>query len=377
MEMLDSVLAFSLVMILLSTIVSGIAEIALRVTRLRAHYLFVAVQALVRDAIAQEAGPGTVERLALALVHNPAAAWSTAVRESGTASPDLVKPGLFGRWLGLFNQARTDVLSAEAFVQRLAKTGTGRDLARTRPEETLDLRLKDLVNTFDRYMAASAEVYRKRAQWVAMLAAVLLAIVANVNAASLFDHLSKDEDLRRALLADSQRITEKLAEAGARSGYGVTATLRDELSKVNDRLADIETTYGLPIGPAYFPWNLTADGNPKATRPAFDLAAEVGEAFAYVTDHPGRMATWLIQVVLTGVLIGLGGPFWFRIYSNLSQFVQVLRSFGGRSKELVGATGADARPRQPEDREARLNILIDLFKTAATGPAPAPPRTAP
>jgi len=38
---------------------------------------------------------------------------------------------------------------------------------------------------------------------------------------------------------------------------------------------------------------------------------------------------WVFDLALAGFLIGLGGPFWYRVYSSLSQVAQILRSIGG------------------------------------------------
>ena len=91
---------------------------------------------------------------------------------------------------------------------------------------------------------------------------------------------------------------------------------------------------GLPIGWAYYPYCLDAETKDLQCKPITEMLAgyvKAGEE-ASLWDRATEpfkqdfwaAATWLFGILLTGVLIGLGGPFWFDVAVRLSQVRQAL-----------------------------------------------------
>lgn len=52
----------------------------------------------------------------------------------------------------------------------------------------------------------------------------------------------------------------------------------------------------------------------------------------------GDFALWLFSVLLTGILIGLGGPFWYDAVRGLARAVQVVRGRGELETAPIAAT---------------------------------------
>ena len=102
-------------------------------------------------------------------------------------------------------------------------------------------------------------------------------------------------------------------------------------------IIDQSTALGLPFGSHFFPYCATpstdslcvdAKGNPRTP----------------TSGDYKLLVRWLASVLLAGVLIGLGGPFWFNAFSTLSAVISVFR---GKTEEkpppqppAVGTPGA-------------------------------------
>ncbi|MDX1968397.1 MAG: hypothetical protein SFV23_14570, partial [Planctomycetaceae bacterium] len=66
---------------------------------------------------------------------------------------------------------------------------------------------------------------------------------------------------------------------------------------------------------------------------------------------------WVIGVIGTGLLIGLGAPFWFNIVRTLTEALQVARGGGGRAATNDTATAAVSGP-----GDERMKALKNTFK---------------
>lgn len=89
------------------------------------------------------------------------------------------------------------------------------------------------------------------------------------------------------------------------------------------------------------------------------------------------LTSWLIGTILAGVLIGLGGPFWFQIYQRLSAVASIARSLGVRvSSPASGPSeGADsavpnaAEAHKPKSVREAFDDALKAREIAATGGA--------
>jgi hypothetical protein len=110
---------------------------------------------------------------------------------------------------------------------------------------------------------------------------------------------------------------------------------------------------GLPIGREFYP-NCPGDGSP-ATLKNYDPQCKTvlsslpegaagkinspnGQIFKTALKDPGK---WLFVVIISGALIGLGGPFWFDVASKLGGIRRNLRGDGNAAQP--------AQPSKPDD----------------------------
>lgn len=108
-----------------------------------------------------------------------------------------------------------------------------------------------------------------------------------------------------------------------------------------------------------------------------DEETGAGSVVATLNSAPiGVAAAWVFYCVVAGFLIGLGGPFWFNVYSNLSRVLQVARQVRGvigprKGKEEKKADAGEAGARKPAnpveafDRAAAANDISPRSTTAS------------
>lgn len=468
MDVLQGALAFAVAMIVFSTVVTGIVEVILRGLRVRPLLLIQAMEHYVEQYLQREmkrrglsvSNDADFEKLKNhivgALVGNPAKTDVPTIDATGGAT-GAAKIGRF---------SAVEDLSTYAFLQRLAKTEAGQELVtayktlKTDGHERLQSFLQDALRTFERYMATVNERFRIRSQRYAMIVALLVAFGFNVSAGRLFTQLTTDTPLQQRLIVQAeqyadenfQRAAELNAQLAAPTGAseqgetdtGATVdaagsaaapvpeqTVEDLLARANtlqQRSEDLLLQSGLPVGPEYFPYNLTckewrqmltsetgaasvADGGrPEGDisagaasdgdeRPQ-DLVSRVCAGLAWLNGSlvapaesgvgsdaqssgapseasdltRGNLLMWLINVVIAGFLIGLGGPFWYRVYSSLSNVAQVVRMLsGGNGRPEVLTEKSAKLPAtkagiEEATDDAQPGDLVSVFLTAA-GPA--------
>jgi len=369
MQLLESALAFAVVMIVLSTIVTGIVELLLRLSGTREKNLENTMRALFQTVIwprlkeplvaaAGKAEAVVKRELTDSFIHDMMGNPVGAVTEPGGK---MGLPAIPAR-----KENQVDKLSVLAFAERLGRTEVGKAIL-AEGEEQLDLLVNDFVRTFDRFGRAASEVFRKKARQTAMIVGILFAFAVNVDAGRIFTTLMNDPDLRASLIEQVEEAKkandEVLAEIAKLNAELETGGLQEEQSQqikanfdaFSARMAALDAT-GLPIGHAYFPYcSGAAAGDP-------DCVETAG-----FWDYVLRFARWVVLAGLAGVLIGLGGPFWFRVFSGLSQVFQVMRSLGvgsGAKGENAGEADVDKETLPPPDESAKPKDVIDAFKVA-------------
>lgn len=329
--------------------------------------------------------------------------------------------------LSFLGSRTVDTLTTYAFVQRLAETEVGKALY-PRLEKGA---LKAVTRSFERYVSASNELFRKRARLLTILAAIVLAFAINVPAGPVFDYLIKNPELADELAdqgedAQKQYITqlndfnetmtrlqvqigevpalpedtgnqiEPSGNAGAeggdtgqpsattgaqpvdpeandnqteeRSNTGTAGggtsqpsaetdeqpvdpeELQDTLDQVNETIGDIASTLGdarssfdLPLGYETTWFQETCGGNPEGSSDSHFLTNLANKALQCAGSEDWYH--WALNVLLSGLLIGLGGPFWYRVFTSLSYTAQLVRTFrGSPHPETVGAGNNESQP---------------------------------
>ncbi|MEM6413002.1 MAG: hypothetical protein AAF683_15880, partial [Pseudomonadota bacterium] len=286
-----------------------------------------------------------------------------------------------------FGSKNVDTLTTYAFVQRLAETDIGKAFG----EEIEARTLKALTRSFERFNAAANELFRKRARSLTMASAILLAFSVNIPATPLFRHLFENQDVSQTIINDIEEVAKEagLIENGDEADTATAPATDDEAEPPLDEIVSIITettgTFGLPLGYSES-WIVDTCGEPTAP-PELDETADIEDRLRHrlspITHCTGNENFWFwaLNVLLSGLLIGLGGPFWYRVYASLSHSAQLVRAFhgnprpetlgtGNKESQLLHSTMAeDAAGDGDGETTKRTDVndqLLDLFKTNLT-----------
>jgi hypothetical protein len=360
MRTLSAVLAFALAMFIFSTMVSVLVETLVhRLANFRQRGFRHMIERIFDEELWTRYGAGLAHavdqatarrRFADAIVCNEGAlepyAWAGPLRPVlRPLARFLVHPQVTAR-------------STLEFAELVADTDVGRALIAD-ARGSLEARVHHLTYTYERYGRGASEYFRQRAQMLSLLVAVVFAFAANIHAGRLLDRFQRDPALVEELLARS----EGLLEAPATAAPPATDEERERtLAQARAQLAELEHL-GLPIGHGWFPWCPATEAGPNdpldavidlgdalRIRPASadpecdaflraragalracvagradgvaDCLAREAGAWDAVVSGP-RGLEWLLMVLLTGGLIGLGSPFWFSVFSNLARLLGV------------------------------------------------------
>ncbi|MEM8555996.1 MAG: hypothetical protein AAGF71_14375 [Pseudomonadota bacterium] len=449
MEILQGALAFSVVMIILATVATGLTEAWLRMRRRRQVYL---AQALAQMLLAEKAAKTFPKEV------TQGEFWCERVVDKLTFSPvhgkleDLLAPKLSLR--ENLRQIISDHVSSlfatthYAVLEKARKNKTEEETEQAEDETKLDsenLYLRNIyrvdalspvgfaervanlpklsenlgddedkwtgfVKSYARYRLLSQERFRKSAQATAIVAGFFIAFAYNIDAGRIFTHVMTDTKAQEALIgaapeiiASYEEAQRELATASGEQAQEIQDELDDLRGFLQDNLASLEETANLPVGLAYYPHCTffsssegESDGDTSSNDDAADGSSEgdsgesnqgsasEGESAAMdsmcIASEAERggiddLVLWAINATIAGFLIGLGGPFWYRVFSSLSQLTQLLKSFGGgasspETQSAAAATGPGARQSEPtldEQIKSAVKAAIVIVK-ARSGP---------
>ncbi|MEM6826289.1 MAG: hypothetical protein AAF566_14375 [Pseudomonadota bacterium] len=377
MNVLLAAMAFAVMMIIFSTLVTGLTETYLRLTAKRPRVLADSVLEFLRNdpnvrahvkrlLVAAPAAVEAPPQGADAHQKDPAEKILEDVRDALTENKALPQAGgIVEKWrnfrsLFVRDQGidRVDTLTTYSFLQRLAPTDLGKAVAKAGNEYVL----RALTMGFERYVAASNEIFRKHAQAVTMVLSILLAYGINIDGVRLFQHFLENPEASEALIGEAEEIQaanqealkdlkaalDDLVDENATGAIeeppdpetdGAFDDLIEAINETQRSVSELTRERGLPIGFDYYPYG--------------DEDCPLGR------DDCGHVAffQWVLYTLFAGVLIGLGGPFWYRVFSALSHVAQLLRAVRGDVRqETISDTDGDT------DQQVASKSLINAMQ---------------
>ena len=321
-----------------------------------------------------------------------------------------------------------DKVSLEHVLRRISELPSVQ-AAGAQADALLRSELDRLGRKFDEFGSTVSAGFKRRAQMYSLVVAVLLALVANIDGWRIFQTYLKDSALTAAVIENGPAFVEADALAQTRLNQMIalqdrvqeldnlvstgeaTQEQQKELVEKSAELEEISSPealkeakenaeravrdlidLGVPIGDAYWPHNeyaKTAGMNlcmaerqsVESAGGFFDWAgARMGLFFcaAFVeqpvrlwtflnADHPNGESVlgWLLRVVVTGMLIGLGAPFWFDLARRIAAVRGFFNGVKGGEERLKGKD-ADG---DPQVRKTLVDTILDENRAAraATG----------
>jgi len=322
MQWLEAALAFSIVMMLLSTVVSSIVELVQRVFRIRQGDLQSLAENIYSDVIEQ-----TLKDANKSDIETPS-----------EFAEDITKLRISHKYKALserfIENKRLTTLPVEDFLARFASTKAGKamyEVAARQGKEYLDIYLDNLVDRFEEYGEHTRTYFEKRASLVSCVVAILLAFLLNIHAINIFSNLVADPAMRSVIIAQGEDISRRITDIETSNK---DLPFKKYIERSNENLEAYKQelgSLGIPIG-----WK---------------------EGFFKFPNFDGiSMASHITTLFFTGILIGLGGPFWFNAYKKLFAITNTARKVVGLTKTKNEDSLAQ---KKLEKRPAR-----DIFLTA-------------
>lgn len=367
MDLLDAILAFALTLAAFATVVTILLEIAFRVLRLKSqdqarliHRLAVDCFEAVREPSA--AGGPSLDAIRRKVLRNPFA-----------PAPETPERGFWARW----REAGTlyEDVSLEHTLRRLLEVpGLISDEAAAVTAE-LQRKLDDVARKYDEYRSALAERFKRHAQWWSIVVGLVLAVVMNVDGLRILELYLQDPVVRQRAIEMLQPAETPPEEAEGLPAPAATppATttpedVEEEVARLRRQL-DLLAGLDLPIGWSYFPYCAAPPEGPPGAGSS-DLRCP--PAGSKVDPASKAFLAWLLQVLVTGLLMGLGAPFWYDVARRLAA---VRSAFGGKGTAEDRHRGADGKEGPWARKQLIERIVADFVSTRAPSPAAPPPGT--
>ena len=377
LDILQSFLAFAATMLVLATLVTLIIEIVARIFR-RRYRIFTH---LLRQLFKKELQPLIESNIKARLGEDPDKIkaeidsridiFLDEIRNSPLEPVEDKNPlTWFGGWLRWFGADRSEKLTTEEFIRRLARSHTGREIYQqtagrvNRLIDSLCLRYKELSEAMSEYIKNSSSI-------LSMAIGIILAFTINFEAYRLFNFYIENPDVARNVADNAAAYADAYTEAQERLDEALAALdrpeteqaesiadAREEIESIQERLESVPANVlelsaeGIPIGLDYFPFcrfrdTITTDGEVaypcKDAESRYRLFSSKGSA----TDLWPDYLLWFIKVIITGVLIGLGGPFWYDAVRGLARATQILRGRAAPQKAPAGSLPGVRTPSNP------------------------------
>jgi hypothetical protein len=349
MQALDAALAFAITMLILAMVVTTLVETLHRLFGLREKGLAILLGNFYDRILAARSGGvlrGAGDRLAfiemMTINRGPVGkAPMTALSRSLVVDASS-EDRKFLNWI--WSGRRLGSLTLTAFMERLGGSEYGAQLvtqASTAGEKGIEWVLKDVAQKFDAFGAEASEYFESRARLLSVIVGFVLAFAINVNAIALFETFMKRPDVTQSVIARGESATksyenlqQQVNTLKASATDATTEEARAAVQKAADEAAaavDSLQSVGVPIG-----WNTQSLAELRRSR-----------------------AMSLLGLFLGGLLIGLGGPFWYKAVQTLTG----VRSFTQRDK---GSTEPSAATTTTTTASANQvpNTPIDAFHAA-------------
>jgi hypothetical protein len=264
----------------------------------------------------------------------------------------------FLNWI--WSGRRLGSLSLSAFMERLGGSAYGASLvtqAGNAGDKGIEWMLKDIAQKFDAFGAEASEYFESRARLLSVIVGFLLAFAVNVNALTLFDTFMRRPDVTQAIIARGQAVSASYAQLAntldasakdvqAAGGTGTPtpaatdADLKKQLENTKQGVQD------------------AANQATAAVRSLQSTGVPIGWNAASIAEFNTSKAMSLLGLLLGGLLIGLGAPFWYKAVQSLTGIRTVARG-DQKSADASAAPGpAAAAPNQVP------NLPIDAFQAA-------------
>lgn len=314
---------------------------------------------------------------------------------------------------GLFER-----VSLEYMLRCLAESETVQKRS-TRAISTLRAEFNRLARKYEEFSSSVSASFKQHARQWSIGIGILLAFVVNIDGLRIFQNYRTDPELAAAIIQKQEAFLEEnqsaqdafdelkdlylqkrvidqqieKAKGDRGNDLGPLEEQKKEIEAKIKKQSDINqvqetlqsakkqlddlTRMGVPIGWAFYPncpysKSVTDEKWETAGAKCKDIAQQNLQATSTLRRvwftakiDPSGFAFWVMSVAFTGVLIGLGAPFWFDIAKRLAQVRKVrkgIQSIAASAEFRFSARDANGDPKKR--REIVDTVLADAREIA-------------
>ncbi len=379
MQLFDAFFALILTIAGLATVVTASIEVVFRFSALRGKHLQELVHRIGCEVVAPALGVdptserGLVEELIVKVVENPGLRF-TEEQKKKVVDPKKRSP-----------YRAYESVSVEHVLRRLAELEPVEALLARGTEEAEAL-LDRTARKFAEFGSAASTQFRRNARMWSIYTGLAVALLLNADGVRVLEAFLNDPTLTATVIANSGDLLDDLSRASeqlsavqakqaemssdrgdpADASPSASSAARDTLTLVEERIAFVESAaatlpgLGVPIGSDFFPHCLLFGDREAGLSPDPFCRAETRKR----VDVRGwffHSVLWLVSVLVTGLLIGLGGPFWF----DLAQRVASIRqAFHGKPPPEKALSGQDLDSGDAQAASARARLVQEVVADA-------------
>ncbi len=372
MQWLTAILAFAVTMLVFAIITSTLVEMIHRIFRLRAGGMRLMLENLYEKVISPHLLDPKPDAATFASIIMENRATSEAGRKQATGWVRAMVNRIAER---LLRPAEVTGIPVEIFTQKLA------DARIVKQADNLsEAALTDIAQKYEAFGREASAYFESRARLFSVLVAVGVAWMFFIHPYKIAVTYVKNPEIAAAVADEAERVKtdfealeERLraAEANAAGADAATATsaefdaavkaLKEELATARARTAELAAA-GVPIGwpgDSHRIAKCSAPAAPPSSSSAADGAAEEQEeeeGVLFAEACTAKVGTLeftrptlasMIWLMLGGLLVGLGAPFWARAVSQLAG----MRGAPERIAEIVSGADEEETPEaQPRTR---------------------------
>ncbi|MEO1554441.1 MAG: hypothetical protein AAFR82_10965 [Pseudomonadota bacterium] len=427
MSFLLALAAFAAIVAVYSTVVTVLVEGLQKVLALRSAGMNEMLRAFYDQTLAtlQPDDADETDRASLTAGKKPSNAAKTFADSITRRTPsESLKFWYIRSWplIGHIFASRRQKLSTLQFIESLAETKEGATLARHEPGQLREA-LTTAAYQYERLGETQSEYFQSRAKLLSVIVGLVVAVFINFDAITVYKELSTNAALssRLTLAMDQEKLNLVQKVAGADDAELESSSL---MTPAIQQAAGDLRALGIPIGRKMFPhcegyshtpidqvlardssqaeavvateyfdtrcgksrqqtvnqtWALSFEDflEVKGAAPTgvMDTASYWfnyrGHRVAAIGNNLQSFLMWALGVVVAGGLLGLGAPFWFKIFNRLSAMaIPAARATLAAPPKAPGAPPiliktSDVRPAassDPEDLERGFLTVIGRNK---------------
>jgi len=354
LNILQAFLALAATMLVLATLVTVVLEIIFRLFRRR----FRIFTHMLREIFKKELQPILEDRLIAkhrqnfqtvkGEIQDQLHTYLDEIRKSPLDPDKDVNPFKWlGGWLRTLGADQSNRMTTEEFIRRLARSRVGGEIYRhtsgrvDEVVESVSLRYEELRSAMREYVKNSSAI-------LSVIIGIGLAFYCNIDAFRIAQFYIQNPDIAEKVAEKAEVYAENYEKAQEKLQNAIKALEEPDLGKGDPKetakkeleaiqadfnkipdTVDSLTMIGVPIGHKYFPY--------------------ASEGHSFDKDGWALYFLWVIKVFVSGLLIGLGGPFWYDAVRGLARATQMLRGRADPSEPTFGTMPEDTVPVQPSE----------------------------